>query len=109
MLSIHLRRSHLIEDTFSKLSNLAPSHWTKKFKIVYLGEVGIDSGGLTKDWFLEASQQLCNPLYCLFAHRSSDGTYDLNSQSAVNDHHLNYFYMFGRKKCGAGTWHRRLY
>jgi len=49
---------------------------------------------LTKDWFIEISNQLCNPSYCLF-HKVGDYV-DINPKSSINEKHLDYFYIFGR-------------
>ena len=54
-----------------------------KSKIEYVGEVGIDSGGLSKDWFLHVSRELVKPELCLF-RPCADGTeVELDPRSAV--------------------------
>ena len=62
---------------------------------MYDGEAGIDSGGLTKDWFLEIASELVKPQYALFK-RFGNGAYDINAMSGINEAHLLYFQFFGR-------------
>lgn len=51
-LSLHIRREHLLEDSWQALLErpitelLAPS-----MKVFFEGEVGVDAGGLARDWF----------------------------------------------------------
>ena len=58
-------------------------------------KVGIDSGGILKEWYLELSSQLFDPQYCLFV-KSESGLYDIDPRSGVNGSHLEYFHFFGR-------------
>ena len=43
-----------------------PEELLKKFRIQYEGQEGIDSGGLTKDWYLQVSRDMFKPELCLF-------------------------------------------
>ena len=65
-----------------------------KTKIVFENEEGIDSGGLTKDWFLELSRGLFNPLFCLLKKHEAR-VYHIDPRSGVNEEHLRYFHFFG--------------
>ena len=91
---ITLRRSHLVQDSFSTLERLGVEKLKLKTKIVFEGEEGIDSGGLTKDWFLELSRGLFNPQFCLL--KKHDGRiYHIDPRSGINEEHLRYFHFFG--------------
>ena len=97
MINIEINRTSLVSDTFTSIFNMSNTDLLKKFKIMYQNEIGIDSGGLTKDWFLEISNKLVNPSYCLFRKTGvSSEYYDIDSRSDVNTAHLDYFYIFGR-------------
>jgi hypothetical protein len=57
-LEVTLNRSHMVYDSIDFVSRLTPGQLRTRFKIVYRGETGIDSGGLTKDWYLELSRSM---------------------------------------------------
>ena len=48
---VHIRRSNLLEDSLNHIAS-APSPMLKKpLKIVFIGEEGVDAGGVQKEWF----------------------------------------------------------
>ena len=57
-LNIHLRRDHVFEDTFNQFRLLTGQDLCRKSKVHFEGEPGIDSGGLTKDWYLALSKAI---------------------------------------------------
>ena len=58
-LPIMVRRSRLFRDSLVALKAASAGDLrTCKLKIEYEGEAGIDSGGLTKDWYLQFSEAL---------------------------------------------------
>ena len=57
-LEVKLNRNHMVYDSVAFVMRLSPAQLRTRFKIVYNGETGIDSGGLTKDWYLELSRSL---------------------------------------------------
>jgi len=65
-------------------------------KIEYVGEKGLDAGGLTRDFYIELSRAMFNPDYSLFTLSSNGVSYYPNSKSYVNPEHLNYFKFIGR-------------
>ena len=95
VLQLMIRRSKLLEDSFEKFAHLDTASLGCKLKIEYEGEAGIDSGGLSKDWFLELSRRITDKQYCLF-QLSKQNLYQINPRSGVNDGHLDYFRFFGR-------------
>ena len=94
IIKITLRRSHLVQDSFTTLERLGVEKLKLKTKIVFENEEGIDSGGLTKDWFLELSRGLFNPLFCLLKKHEAR-VYHIDPRSGVNEEHLRYFHFFG--------------
>lgn len=64
--------------------------------IEFVGEAGVDAGGLARDFFIELSRSMFNPNYSLFKLTSNGVTYYPNDQSHVNPEHLNYFRFVGR-------------
>ncbi|KAJ3156240.1 putative E3 ubiquitin-protein ligase [Geranomyces michiganensis] len=71
-LSLHVRRTSLIEDSLNQLQS---QHFDlkKKLRIEFVNEAGVDAGGLTKEWFLLLVRDLFDPQYGMF-------TYDEDSQ-----------------------------
>lgn len=47
----------------------------KKLKVTFVGEPGLDLGGLTKEWFLILVRDLFRPEYGMFVYNKSCGTY----------------------------------
>ena len=100
MLPINMSRENLVYRSFAAFQRIDGDKLRHKFRITYDGEVGIDSGGLTKDWFLEISNKLVDPRYALFRKVDSSAgaatCFDIDPRSGVNDQHLKYFRFFGR-------------
>lgn len=67
VLSLAIRRSHLVRDSLQQISH-AKSQLKKLLKINFVGEEGIDGGGLKKEWFLLLTRQLVAPEYGMFIH-----------------------------------------
>ena len=74
-LVLRIRRDHIIQDSLDQLSTLQ-ADLKKKLRIEFVGEPGIDAGGLTKEWFLLLVRELFSPHYgsCLTFTRL---TYDV--------------------------------
>mmetsp|Transcript_5968 Transcript_5968/g.9670 ORF Transcript_5968/g.9670 Transcript_5968/m.9670 type:complete len:801 (-) Transcript_5968:415-2817(-) len=65
--TLEVRREKVFEDSFKKYSSLSAKDLHRRTKIVFAGEEGIDSGGLTKDWFLLLSRCLSSSALKLFS------------------------------------------
>ena len=96
MLPVAVSRDNLVYKSYQALAHVDAETFRKKLRITYDDEVGIDSGGITKDWFLEISRALMDPRYALFRIGSNDGRYCLDARSGVNEQHLDYLHFFGR-------------
>ena len=81
-----------MQDSFQALERLGVEKLKLKTKIVFEGEAGIDSGGLTKDWFLQLSRGLFNPQFCLLKKHETK-VYHIDSRSGINEEHLKYFHF----------------
>ena len=55
---------------------------------------GIDSGGLTKEWYMLLSRDYFASEHCLFEYHDT-GVYGINPRSTVNEEAQNYFSFFG--------------
>lgn len=62
----------------------------------FVGEVGRDDGGVTRDWYSVLSKEIFNPQYALFTHSAADDyTFQINPNSDVNPDHLDFFRFIG--------------
>ena len=99
-LKLKLRRTHVLYDSFRCFKRFTSSELVNgKLNISYFGEDGIDSGGITKDWFIDMSKQFANPEACLLRPvEEQDGSVALwfDKKSSVQPDHLEYYCMMGR-------------
>ncbi len=80
-----------------------------KLWIEFDGEVGLDYGGLAREWFYLLSKEMFNPYYGLFEYSATDNyTLQINPYSGVcNEDHLSYFKFIGRV-AGMAVYHGKL-
>ncbi|OUM69727.1 hypothetical protein PIROE2DRAFT_65800 [Piromyces sp. E2] len=78
--------------------NLSLEDLKQNLRIEYIGEKGVDAGGLLRDFFYKLSKEIGNPNYLLLKY-SSDNNYELeiNPNSCVgNPEYERYFKFIGR-------------
>ncbi|KAI9298105.1 ubiquitin-protein ligase E3A, partial [Neoconidiobolus thromboides FSU 785] len=90
-LCLKIRREYLIEDSLNQLSKHSKD-LKKKLTIKFIGEDGIDAGGLTKEWFMLLINELMNPKYGLFYYEKTSQYFWFNMNCLENEQ--NYF-LFG--------------
>ena len=57
----------------------------KRLMIKFKSEVGLDYGGIAREWLYLLSQEMFNPQYGLFTNsKDSQYTLEINADSAVN-------------------------
>ncbi|XP_044741696.1 E3 ubiquitin-protein ligase HUWE1 isoform X4 [Chrysoperla carnea] len=96
-LAVHVRRSHVFEDSFRELYRRSAEEWKNRFYIVFEEEEGQDAGGLLREWYMIISRDIFNPMYALFTVSPGDRvTYMINSSSYCNPNHLCYYKFVGR-------------
>lgn len=95
--AVHVRRSHIFEDSFRELYRRPAEDWKNRFYIVFEDEEGQDAGGLLREWYMIISRDIFNPMYALFTVSPGDRvTYMINSSSHCNPNHLCYYKFVGR-------------
>eukprot|EP00794_Sanderia_malayensis_P020096 gene20096-22066_t len=57
--TISVKRESLLHDSMKATKHFSDSDWGKKFSIVFVGEPGLDYGGLKREWF----QLNCDTLF----------------------------------------------
>eukprot|EP00942_MAST-04A_sp_MAST-4A-sp1_P002005 g2005.t1 len=95
---LFLKRDSMMELSYNHIMRMSSNELKSKMRIVYEGETGIDSGGLTKDWFLEISRRLLSKetQLCLFA-KSEENVYVIDPRSKIaNEDYIRYYRFYGR-------------
>ncbi len=72
-------RQRLLEDSFAQLMTLRPQHMRRWMRVQFLGEPGVDAGGLEREWFILVSTALVDPALGLFVQEpGGSGGYGIN-------------------------------
>jgi len=95
---IKIRRSELLRDSFTNLNKLSAKDMHRYWRFDFIGEEGIDAGGLAREWFQMVTDQCFNVDFGLFEYSGVDNIcYQINPSSGIaNELHLKYFYFLGR-------------
>ena len=107
---LKVRRQEIFGDSFDKL--MAKKDVTvlrSKLWIEFLGEKGLDYGGVAREWFFLLSKEMFNPYHGLFEYSSVDNyTLQINPNSGTfQENHLKYFEFIGRV-AGMAVYHGKL-
>ncbi|CAB3382980.1 Hypothetical predicted protein [Cloeon dipterum] len=81
-LNIRVRRSHLVSDSLNEIAS-KQGELKKKLKVSFLGEPGLDMGGLTKEWFLLLVRQIFEPDYGMFVYHRHSRSYWFSTEEAL--------------------------
>ncbi|ORX67732.1 HECT-domain-containing protein [Anaeromyces robustus] len=95
---LEINRNNIFDDAYSFIMNKTPSELKKRLKIKYIGESGLDAGGLLRDFFYQISKVIGDPNYSFFKY-INDKNYELNinpESGIVEENHLRYFRFIGR-------------
>lgn len=66
-------------------------------QVQFVGEPGVDAGGLEREWFLLICRALFDPSTGLFTPQAGNSAFAINPSSGVaNEMHLEYFRFTGR-------------
>nr|XP_030720300.2 probable E3 ubiquitin-protein ligase HECTD2 [Globicephala melas] len=66
-LNMKVRWTYLVSDSLDELT-WKRADLQKKLKVTFVGEVGLGTGGLTKEWFLLLIRQIFHPDYGMFTY-----------------------------------------
>ena len=66
---INIRRSHIVEDSLAAVATLNG----RRFVVKFLGEEGVDAGGLTREYLATLGKKLLSPSFGLFDFDSTSG------------------------------------
>lgn len=94
---IIVRRDRLFEDSYYQIMSKSAHELKKHLKIQFVGEQGLDYGGVAREWFFLISHEMFNPYYCLFEYSGKETyTLQINPLSSINQNHLDFFKFIGR-------------
>jgi len=95
---LFVRRSHLIEDSLKSVMTLERSQLRNMWRFEFIGEPGIDAGGVAREWFQLVTEQLFHPDFGLWQYSSvNQMCMQINAASGyANPQHLTYFRFLGR-------------
>ncbi|XP_033634240.1 E3 ubiquitin-protein ligase NEDD4-like isoform X1 [Asterias rubens] len=103
-------RSSIMEDSYRNIISVKNTDLLKaRLWIEFVGETGLDYGGVAREWFFLLSREMFNPYYGLFEYSAMDNyTLQLNPASGVcNEEHISYFKFIGRV-AGMAVYHGKL-
>ncbi|XP_063902483.1 E3 ubiquitin-protein ligase wwp-1-like isoform X3 [Zophobas morio] len=94
---VECRRGSIFSDSYEQIIHAPLLHLHQRLVVSFIGEEGLDYGGISREWFFLLSNEFMNPNYCLFEYAtSSRNTLKINSESGINPEHLSYFKFIGR-------------
>ncbi|KAL8615914.1 hypothetical protein ACOMHN_034590 [Nucella lapillus] len=109
-IDIKVTRRNVMEDSFRVITGIKNTEYLKtRLWIEFDGEVGLDYGGVSREWFYLLSKEMFNPYYGLFEYSAVDNyTLQINNLSGLlNEDHLTYFEFIGRV-AGMAIFHGKL-
>ncbi|KAJ8601017.1 hypothetical protein CTAYLR_007955 [Chrysophaeum taylorii] len=97
-IKINVRRENLLEDSMEAIESITQPDMRKIFRFEFIGEPGVDAGGVAREWFQLVSDTLFNPDFALWSYSSiNQMCMQINPSSGIaNDEHLRYFHFTGR-------------
>ncbi|CAH8821119.1 unnamed protein product [Trichobilharzia szidati] len=107
---LRVTRAGIFEDSFRLIYGIKrPEVLMHRLWIEFIGEKGLDYGGVQREWFFLLSREMFNPYYGLFEYSAADNyTLQINPLSGVaNEEHLKYFKFIGRV-VGMAVYHGKL-
>jgi len=97
-IKLKVRRHSVLQDSMDAIESIEAADMRKIFRFEFLGEPGLDAGGVAREFFAVVSQQLFNPDCGLFLYSAvNQMCMQINPNSGItNEFHLRYFHMAGR-------------
>ncbi|RQM28232.1 hypothetical protein B5M09_010014 [Aphanomyces astaci] len=97
-LKIKVRRANVLVESFEQVLGMQKQHMYMPLRIEFMGESGLDAGGLEREWFTILTDELFDDSLGLFQSCHKDvGAFYIDAHSAeVTKDHLLYFKATGR-------------
>lgn len=71
-MKMNVRRDYLLDDSVRAILSLSPKELRKIWRLEFIGEEGIDAGGLMREWFQLVTEKVFNPDIGLFNFSSTN-------------------------------------
>lgn len=87
-LKVKVRRDHIIDDALVELEMVAmgsPKDFKKQLVVEFVGEQGIDEGGVSKEFFQLVVEEIFNPDFGMFTYQEDTKTVWFNSSPFENE------------------------
>ena len=97
---INVRRPYLLQDSMAAVMSLSREDLRNIWRFEFMGEMGIDAGGLAREWFHVVTEQIFDPDNGLWM--SSNGAQQMymminpSSEISCPEDHLIFFRFMGR-------------
>lgn len=91
---LSVRRSHLVQDTLNCLVSSDPQNFKKPLMVEFMGEEGMDVGGVQKEFFLLLLKDILNPQFGMFME-DEESKFIWFSEESLLYGSLNYFKLVG--------------
>lgn len=75
MCILRVRRGHLLEDALNEVARQRPRDLFKPLRVHFIGEDGVDAGGVKKEFFQLLLERLLCPDYGMLVHQDESNTY----------------------------------
>ena len=97
-IKLKVRRASLLQDSMEGMESIQAADMRKMFRFDFMGEPGLDAGGVAREWYNLVAEQLFNPDCGLFLYSSvNQMCMQINANSGIaNEYHLRYFHFAGR-------------
>ncbi|KAG5444561.1 Ubiquitin-protein ligase E3C [Clonorchis sinensis] len=99
--SILVRRTHLYEDAFEKLSKENEASLQPRLRVRFMNqlgteEAGVDGGGLSREFLSEVLRAGFDPTRGFFIYTAEKTLYPNPQASAITEDYLKHYYFLGR-------------
>lgn len=97
-IKIRVRRNSLLVDAMEGWESIEVEDMRKTFRFEFIGEPGLDAGGVAREFYGLICEQLFNPDIGLFTSSTvNQMCMQINANSGIaNEFHLRYFHAVGR-------------
>ena len=93
---ISVRRASLVSDAVNILSQSSPQQLRLPLKVQFIGEDGIDQGGVTKEFFQVLCRDIFSPLFGMFTLGTESRVLWFNPAAALDTETTNMFTIVGK-------------
>jgi len=96
---MNVRRDYLLSDSMEAVMSLTRKDLRKVWRFEFIGEAGIDAGGLAREWFELVTEEVFDPDMGLWQNSATNQMcMQINPASEIScpDDHLIYFRFIGR-------------